>query len=149
MEHEIIKLKEVEDWKLYHAIRKEILFDEYGRSTVYDENYPDEFLPNHHPLLLKYNDKGIGTVRLDSIGNKQGVVRLVAIAKPYQRKGHGNVLDRMTADYARNLDINVLLVNAIPSAVGFYKKTGWKEFSWDSAELVGFAADSVQMKKIL
>jgi hypothetical protein len=40
-------------------------------------------------------------------------------------------------------------VNSAPEAVGYYEKMGWERFVWDSSELVGLAADCVQMVKRL
>ncbi len=76
-------------------------------------------------------------------------MRLVAVDERFQRQGHGRVLAAMVEDYARNLGIRTLFVNAAPEAIVFYEKLGWERFSWDSNELVGIAADCVQMKKIL
>jgi hypothetical protein len=43
----------------------------------------------------------------------------------------------------------MLKVNAVPTAVGFYEKTGWLRQIWGPAELAGIAADCVQMVKTI
>ena len=61
----------------------------------------------------------------------------------------GATMDKMLAEKAWELGLKQLRLNAAPDAVGFYKKTGWREESWDPEELVGIASDCVQMVKDL
>lgn len=146
--YELIKIEQAGDWQAYHRIRREELFYARGR-TKYNENHPDEYLPNHHPLLLKFDGQPIGTTRLDDKKDGTVVIRLVAIANEQQGQGHGRTLAEKTYNYAAQLGATQLYVNAAPEALGYYQKLGWEEYIWDQEELFGIAEDCIQMRKIL
>lgn len=148
MEQELVDVRSPRDWAEYHALRRTILFLARGR-TGYDANHPDDVHPSHYPLLLKRDGRALGTVRLDDFGNGTGAVRQVTIATDRQRQGHVRVLSDLLEQRARAVGLRTLFVNAAPDAVGYYAKTGWEPFIWNTDELTGFAADCVQMRKIL
>lgn len=148
MRYELIEVQSPDEWKAYHFLRRTVLWEAKGRLN-YNESHPDEHLNANHPLLLKLDERPIGTVRLDEIGGGSGVVRLVSIAPDVQRSGHGQALSSLTEDFARRFVIATLLVNAAPDAVGFYEKMGWKKEMWDESELRGLASDCIQMMKNL
>ena len=131
MTYDVVNVTTAGEWHAYHAIRRHVLRDARGRSD-HDENRSDEHC---------------AATRLDDLGDRRGVVRLVAIVADLQRKGHGRVLSAGVERYALRLDLNMLLVDADPAAVGFYRKTGWYCCMWDETEFVGIAADCVQMVK--
>jgi N-acetylglutamate synthase-like GNAT family acetyltransferase len=146
--HELIRVTTKRDWQDYHSIRRRVLWEQRGL-TNYDEAHEDEYKPGNYPLLLKRNGRAIGTVRLDDFGNGSGAVRLVAIEPELQRQGHGRVLSEHVENYAHRLGIKKLYVNAVPEAIGFYDKLGWKPEPWGKDELVGIASDCLQMSKPL
>jgi N-acetylglutamate synthase-like GNAT family acetyltransferase len=148
MAYELVKVASESDWRCYHSLRREVLWEARGRSN-YDDRHGDEYLPTHHPLLLKLDGRPTGTTRLEDFGNGRGAVRLVAIAIDAQRQGHGRALLVLVEDYARRLGINTLFVNAATEAVGYYQKMGWEASIWDAAELTGIAAGARQMRKSL
>jgi GNAT superfamily N-acetyltransferase len=149
MSYELTVVAASQDWEAYHSIRRVELFEARGRIGVYDPNRADERAPNHFPLLLKWNGRGIGTTRLDDRGGGVAIVRLVAITRSEQHKGHGRVLAARTEDFARARGVTKLMVNAAATAIGFYERIGFVRECWDAAELVGWNADSVQMAKFL
>ena len=137
------------DWQAMHTLRRTTLFSPERRpGFVYDANHPDDRALENVPYLLIGNGTPIGMVRLDYRG-ETAVVRLVAIAPDLKRQGHGTVLDRLVAEAARARGVGTLVVNSAPDAVGFYEKCGWQRHVWDKDELVGLAADCVQMRKAL
>jgi N-acetylglutamate synthase-like GNAT family acetyltransferase len=148
MTYKLTKVTADSDWREYHSLRRLVLWEARGRSG-YNERRPEEYLAANHPLLLKLDGRPIGTTRLDDLGDRRGVVRLVAIAADIQRRGHGRVLSALVEDYARRLGLKTLLVNADPEAVGYYKKMGWRACVWDEAELTGIASECKQMTKSL
>jgi len=148
MTYELVKVKTESDWRDYHSLRRRVLWQDRGRRD-YDDTRPDEHLPANHALLLKLNGQPIGTTRLDNLGGRRGVVRLVAIASNVQRQGHGRTLSGLVEEYARRLGLTTLLVNAAPDAVGFYENIGWQPCLWDETELTGITADCKQMSKPL
>ncbi len=149
MSYELAIVTRREDWEAYHSIRRVELFEARGRIGVYDPDHADERAPGHFPLLLKWCGSGIATTRLDVRGSGLAIVRLVAVVKSEQRKGHGRALAARTEAFARDRGVTKLLVNAASAAVGFYERIGFEREPWDAAELVGWNADSVQMVKSL
>jgi len=147
--YELAVVTRAEDWDAYHSIRRVELFEARGRIGVYDPDHADDRAPNHFPLLLKWNGRGIATTRLDLRGSGLAIVRLVAVVKTEQRKGHGRALAARTEAFARDRGVTRLLVNAAADAVGFYERLGFVREGWDTVELVGWNADSVQMAKTL
>ena len=148
MSHDLVIVATPADWDAYHHIRRTELFEARGRSN-YDANHPDEFAIGHFPLLLKWQGRGIGTTRFDLLADGIAAIRLVAILRAEQGKGHGRVLSRRTEDFARGRNVTKLVVNAAPLAVGFYERMGFVREAWDPAELTGIAEDCVQMTKAL
>ncbi len=100
MSYELVDVTSESDWRDYHALRREILWEAKGRYD-YDDKRAGEYLAANHPLLLKSDGRSIGTVRLDDLNNGAGVVRLVAIASDMQRQGHGRMLAAMVESRAR------------------------------------------------
>jgi GNAT superfamily N-acetyltransferase len=149
MSHELVIVTTPEEWEAYHFIRRTELFEGRGRVGVYDTNHPDEYLPNHYPLLLTWHGKGIATTRLDLRSGGVAIVRLAAVTKSAQGQGHGRVLAARIEAFARGKGVSKLLVNAASGAVGFYQRIGFVREIWDPTELVGWNVDSVQMAKCL
>ena len=148
MGYVLAKVTTESDWRAYHAIRRCVLWEARGLRG-YDEHYPDEYLPANHPLLLKLDERSIGTTRVDNFGNGKGAVRLVAIAADLQHRGHGRVLSELVEAYARALGIQTMFVNAAVEAVGYYERMGWHHYIWNPAELTGIASGCKQMRKVL
>jgi N-acetylglutamate synthase-like GNAT family acetyltransferase len=138
-----------EDWRVFHDIRRKVLFEGRHRDVVYDDKHPDDRATHNHPLLLRLDGAPLGTVRLDDFGDGTGCVRLVAITAAEQGRGHGRALSTLVEELARSLGIHTLYVNAAPEAVGFYEKTGWTRHEWSAAELAGIAEGCVQMRKAI
>lgn len=148
MAYELRAVTSPADWQAMHDIRRAELFrpGRHGDDIVYDENHPADRDPANVPYVLMLADVPIGITRLDRRGTV-GVVRLVAIVRARQGKGHGRVLSELVVAEARRFGITRLQVNAHPDAVGYYERTGWKREEWDPSEMVGIAADCVQMVK--
>jgi hypothetical protein len=148
MPYELRPVRSADDWLNMHRIRRSVLFAPGRHSIQYDENHPDDRAEQNIPFLLLLDSRPIGVVRLDLKGTI-AVVRLVAIVCEEQRKGHGRRLDSLVEAEARRRSVTTLRVNAAPDAVGYYEKTGWRQFAWDKSELVGLAEGCVQMTKQL
>lgn len=135
----------------YHGIRKEELFIARGRGHLYNPRHPDESKQGHFPLLLLADGNPIGTVRLDHLPSPviaTAAIRLVAITRKEQGKGHGRVLNKRIERLARTHGISLLVVNAIHTAVGFYSKLGYIPCAWKDPSQ-GLGDDTVQMVKII
>ena len=66
MAYVLVRTADDADWRAYHDIRRLVLWEERGLSG-YDATRPEERLPDHHPLLLKFNAQACGTTRLDDL----------------------------------------------------------------------------------
>jgi hypothetical protein len=86
MSYELVKVTTESNWREYHSLRRDVLWEARGQSG-YDEKRPAEYIATNTPLLLKLNGRPIGTARLDNLGDHRGVVRLVAVAADIQRQG--------------------------------------------------------------
>ena len=148
MIYELVDVQNHDDWNAYHALRRDVLWIARGR-TGYDAGHTDELISSHHPLLLKCDAKPVATTRLDERGRGVGVVRLVAVAASAQRQGHGRHLSDLVEVRAKQLAITMLYVNAVKTAVEYYRKTGWEPFAWDPDELTRSFAPCIQMRKRL
>lgn len=146
MNHALVRVSDGVDWQVYHAIRRSSLWEERGL-TGYDDARPEERLPNHHSLLLKLDGEGIGTTRLDDLGDQTGIVRLVAVTARQRGRGHGRVLSAMVEDYARKLGLHTLFVSAVLDAEGFYSATGWARVASGAPPLLGHADSFAQLRK--
>ena len=149
MSYELVVVTAREDWERYHLIRRTELFEARHRNVVYDPDHPDEVKPNHTPLLLKFGGNGVGTTRLDLLGGGRAAIRLVAVTRAEQGKGHGRVLHDKVEAFARAMGVAQLVVNAAPEALGYYRRMGFVPEEWDAAELAGIAKDCIQMTKLL
>lgn len=146
MKYALIRIAAAADWQVYHTIRRSSLWEERGLDG-YDDARPQEHLAHHHALLLKVDEKGIGTTRLDDLRDGTGIIRLVAITAPLRRRGHGRMLGTMVEDYARDVGLSRLFVSAASDAEGFYAATGWTLVTTQAPELLGDADGCVQMTK--
>lgn len=149
MDYDLVEVSTPQDWHDYHAIRRQELFEARGRHGIYDPNRPDERLPGRHHLLLKQDGRPLGTTRLDMREDGTCVFRLVAITASEQGKGHGRMLGRLVEARALAGGAKTALVNAAPTALGYYEAMGWHRYVWDESELVSIAQDCIQMRKLL
>jgi len=129
------------EWEAYHQIRRDVLLE----ALKYAIELRDEFLPDHHPHLLWLGAQPVGSIRIDVVASGHAALRLVAIAPPCQRQGHGLALLYLAEDFARGLGCSKTVVYSTPEAAGFYSKAGYAEEDWDDVYVSGI----VQMAKPL
>ena len=142
MEHHALVLAEnADDRAAYHRIRRKVLCEARGHFD-YIVDGPDERKPENLPLLLKYDDEPVGTVRLDQRPDGTAIVRLVAIVAHLQRRGHGTVLMDLVEGLAATRGTTELYVHAAPDAVRFYRRLGFTPHRFEDG-----AFDSVQLHK--
>jgi hypothetical protein len=60
-EYELVSPSDAGTWQVYHAIRREVLFEARGLFGVYDENRPDERAPGNHSKLLLVRGAPVGS----------------------------------------------------------------------------------------
>ena len=120
-----------EEWHIYHAMRRRVLFENRGLFGVYDENHPDTFVPSNHPFLLFLDGEPIGAIRVD-IGDHRAIFRQVAIREDMQRRGHGRVMLSLAEDYARGRGCYLVRIYSAPDAAGFYESCGYHQDASES-----------------
>ena len=113
-----------EEWRVYHAIRRKVLFENRGNSEVYEESHPDEFEKGNHPLILIHKGEPIGVIRID-IHEGLAWFRRVAVREDLQRTGHGRVLLSLAEAFAREEGCDEVRSNVAADAVGFYERCGY------------------------
>jgi len=138
-----------EEWSTYHAIRLAELFEAHGNGALYDPDHADEHRPDHFPLLLKLDGRSIGATRVDLLAPGVTGFRGVAIVRSEQRRGHGRILNIESEGFARAKGAGKIVVNAHPTAIGYWERLGFIRESFNPAELVGAAAVCIQMAKYL
>lgn len=148
-DHLLVVVSSEADWFDCHRIRKAELHDARGRIGVYPSSRADDLEQDHFSLLLKVGGRSVATARLDVLRPGLAATRLVAVSKDEQSRGYGRLLQSLIEHFALSRNVTKLVVNAAPSAIGFYEKNGFAREVWDPAELVGPSADAVQMAKEL
>src|SRR5215203_3780744 len=123
-EHELRAAGSEEEWRALHAIRRKVLFENRGKFDTYIENHPDDFKPNHHPLILLYKGDVIGVIRVEVCENVAWF-RRVAISEGLQRLGHGRVLLRLAEAFTKSKGCTEVRSNAAVEAIGFYEHCGY------------------------
>ena len=147
-DYELVQVLTADEWQAVHDMRRAELFVRHP-GIRYDENHPDDRMPGHFLFLLLLNGEAIGTARLDLAAPRKGIMRLVAITRDKQRKGHGRVLQERFETFARGMGVTDLYVNAARDAVGFYERMGFIPEHFDDAARKGIADDTVPMRKRL
>ncbi len=125
MAYELRSPETESEWRAYHDIRRTVLWEARGLIGVYDENRPDEHMPNHFPKLLFLDDLPIGVLRIDVL-EETAWFRRVAIIEGFQKRGHGRVLLDEAEKFAREHGAQRIESSVDQDAIGFYKKMGFK-----------------------
>ena len=149
--YELVKAESSQEWEALHDMRRSELFVR-REGVTYNTNHPDDHTPTHFPLVLKLDGNTIGTARLDLFDNDESAIRLVAIAKNGQRKGHGRILWQMFETFARSKSVTRVYVNSFPTAVGYYERLGFIRGEWNEpsgAPRSGLGAGCIQMTKAI
>lgn len=128
-----------DEWEAYHRIRRDVLLE----AQKYAVEHADELAPGHHPLLLWLDERPIGAIRIDILGEARAGLRLVAIDPSLHRQGHGRMLLQLAEDFARGAGCTRTVVYSTQDAAGFYAKAGYSEDDWDDSYVAGI----VQMAK--
>jgi GNAT superfamily N-acetyltransferase len=127
MSYELRRVATESDWEAYHAIRERVLWAARGRRPgEYDRNHPDDHAAGHYPLLLLLECRPVGALRVDVEGITAWV-RRVAIREDVQRCGHGRRMLELTMEFARTLGCRLMRSVVDVTAVGFYRKLGFRE----------------------
>jgi GNAT superfamily N-acetyltransferase len=122
--HELVTPRDPVEWRAYHDIRRDVLFEARGQIGVYDETHPDERAPGHHSKLLLYRGDPVGVVRID-IDATTAIFRRVAVRSDVQRLGHGRALLTLAQRFAQGSGCVSLVSYVAADAVEFYQRCGF------------------------
>ena len=125
-EYELISPNDADTWRVYHTIRREVLFEARGLFDVYDENRPDEKGPTNHAKLLLHRGEPVGVIRIDISGD-EATFRRVAIRLDAQRRGHGRTMLSIAEAFAAARGCRRVVSHVAPDAVVFYEKCGFSQ----------------------
>jgi len=125
-EYELVSPSDADAWRVYHTIRREVLFEARGLFGVYDENRPDEKAPTNHARLLLHRGEPIGVIRVD-ISGSEAILRRVAIRLDAQRHGHGRAMLSLAEAFAAEQGCRRVVSHVAPDAVAFYEKCGFSK----------------------
>jgi GNAT superfamily N-acetyltransferase len=129
------------DWLAYRAIRRSVDLEDED-----SEDPTDDLAPGHHPLLLWFGDKPVGSIRVDSLHDGDAAAfRLVAVHPEFQGQGHGRALLREAEAFARDIGCRKAVIYSTMEAAGFYESVGYAEDLFDDQYFGGV----VQMAKPL
>ena len=124
-DYELLTPSDPTEWKAYHDIRRQVLFEDRGRFGVYDEHHPDETAVGNSPKLLLYRGDPVGVIRID-IDGTTATFRRVAVRSDVQRRGHGRALLWLARRFAADNCCVKLASFVAPNAVGFYRSAGFE-----------------------
>jgi len=124
-EYELRTPRSDQEWRVFHDIRRKVLFENRGKNETYIENHPDDAKPENHPLILIYQGVVIGVMRVDVV-ESVAWFRRVAIREDLQRMGHGRVLLRLGESFAKTEGCQDVRSNAAVEAIGFYERCGYE-----------------------
>jgi GNAT superfamily N-acetyltransferase len=131
--HELVNPMNENDWRAYHDIRRQVLFEARGQFGVYSENHPDDQAPGHYAKLLKYDGEPVGVVRID-IHGVVAILRRVAIRAEVQKRGHGRALLSLAQQVAEEAGCTRLESFVAPDAINFYRNAGFEISGSQSAD---------------
>ena len=123
-EYELVSPSDSGTWRVYHAIRRQVLFEARGLFGVYDEHRPDERAPGNYSKLLLVEGTPVGVIRIDISGD-DAIFRRVAIRLDAQRRGHGRAMLSLAEAFAAEQGCRRILSHVAPDAVAFYEKCGF------------------------
>jgi GNAT superfamily N-acetyltransferase len=122
--HNLRRPHNEDEWHAYHAIRREVLFENRGHFGIYNEDHADELENGNHPLILVHGGVPIGVIRVD-VQDQVAWFRRVAVRRDLQRAGHGRRLLNLAETFARKESCSEARSNVAAEAVGFYQRCGY------------------------
>ncbi len=102
----------------YEILRKPLGLQFCKKDLICDDN--------EKILTVTTNDFIIGVLQFRNNERNTYKLRQMAIAKAWQHKGMGAILVQYTIEYAKKKKKEKIVLHARQTAIGFYKKLGFK-----------------------
>ena len=133
------------EWKTYHRIRKERIFD--PNDVVYDPAHPSIADENNRHFILYHGMQIVAVAHVEFLGSG-GVMALRSLAteQVYEGRGYASYLLARLEEYAKFHDYGTLKTHARPTAVPFYRKHGYVDMQFDDPSI---QKECVDLGKIL
>jgi hypothetical protein len=121
-----------EDYINELKLRDEVLRKPLGMS-LYNDNLEADKYDIHIGAFIK--DDIVGVLILSKLNDNDLKMRQVAVKETLQSKNIGTKMVGFAEEYAKNRGFKNMILNARKSAVGFYKKLGYKTISEEFLEI--------------
>ena len=95
----LAKPEKKEDIEKYHTLRKNEI-NRWYPEVEYNPNHPDESKPDNYPLGLFWNDKLVGTVRIDFESETTAIFRLITVDPSLRGYGLGSKMLALSEIFA-------------------------------------------------
>ncbi len=120
----LISPESAEDFKRYYDLRWQLLRKPWQqpRGSEQDELEHQSF----HVMCVDNDNSIVGIGRLHTISDTEAQIRYMAVANNHQRQGIGQQLLEALENRANQQGIHIITLHARESAIGFYKKQGYK-----------------------
>ena len=117
------KLRTKKEYQKYYDLRWRILRKRWHQPRRSEK---DELEGQSIHLMACEKGKllGVGRVHFNSL--KEAQIRYMAVEEGLQGKGVGTIILKELEKSAKRKDVNHIILNARESAVGFYKKQGYR-----------------------
>ena len=131
------------DLALAFSVRKKIFVEEQG---VPEHVELDEHDSSSHHFIVKDIDQPIGAARLRKIEDTIGKVERVCVLEQYRGKKIGLLIMEKIEEYAKELGVTKLKLNAQSYAIPFYEKL---HYTVTSPEFLDAGIPHRAMEKII
>ena len=110
------------DLKKYYHLRWKVLREPWNQEVGSEKDNLDD--ASIHRMAV-FNDKVIAVGRLHFLDKTTAQIRYMAVDKEFEKQGAGKAVYFALEEEARKKNINLIILNARESAIGFYEKLGF------------------------
>lgn len=120
----LISPESAEDFKRYYDLRWQLLRKPWQQPRGSEQDELEN--QSYHVMCVDIDNSVIGIGRLHSISKTEAQIRYMAVTGSYQRQGIGQQLLIALENHAKQQGIHTITLHARETAIGFYKKQGYK-----------------------
>lgn len=132
------------EWREYHRIAKQQLYDPYGR--LYDQKDLSQPAEGHYYFVLYVGICVVTIAHIQLLNTTDAAVRKLATDEPYKAKGYGKQMLQFIEKWLAYKKYTVIKLHSSPGAQGFYRSLGYVDIVFDEPRLV---ADVIDLGKML
>lgn len=117
------------EWKEYHKIRKEQIFDPIN--IIYDQDHPTIYDNNHYHFILYQGVVIVTIAHIEILNPDNAALRSLATDTPYQKRGFGSKMMLLIEKWLKNDNVKCLKMHSNSRAEKFYRKSGYQDCNFD------------------